>query len=162
MKKLLIIMVALAVAFSAGAWSRNLDKGVLLLASKSLTPKAQRVLTNYVGEDHSKPAGHLAWHRKNGRHLETEGWHTLHLNAELQPSAQDENDALVQIEKALEVIKNRKKHTTAEVSFAITPADTDIAKLSKEKQAEIHAIADRQAQRAAYRLAAVLNEIFKE
>lgn len=119
MKKLLIMMVALAVAFSAGAWSRNLDKGVLLLASKTLTPKAQRTLTNYVGEDHSKPAGHLAWHRKNGRHLETEGWHTLHLDANLLPAAQDENDALVQIEKALEVIKNRKKHSTAEVSFAI-------------------------------------------
>ena len=51
MKKLLIMMVALAVAFSAGAWSRNLDKGVLLLASKTLTPKAQRTLTNYVGPD---------------------------------------------------------------------------------------------------------------
>lgn len=119
MKKLLIIMVALAVAFSAGAWSRNVDKGVLLLASKSLTPKAQRTLTNYIGEDYTKPAGHLAWHRKNGRHLETEGWHTLHLDKNLQPSAQDENDALVQIEKALEIVKNRKNHSTAEVSFAI-------------------------------------------
>ena len=50
----------------------------------------------------------------------------------------------------------------ARLCFAITPADTDIAKLSKEKQAEIHAIVDRQAQRGAYRLAAVLNDIFKE
>ena len=119
MKKLLIVIVALAVSLSAGAWSRNVDKGVLLLASKSLTPKAQRTLTNYIGEDHSKPAGHLAWHRKNGRHLETEGWHTLHINNELQPSAQDENDALVQIEKALEIVKNRKKYSKAEVGFAI-------------------------------------------
>ena len=119
MKKLLSIIIALVVALSAGAWSRNVDKGVLLLASKNLTPEAHRLLTSYVGEDHTKPAGHLAWHRKNGRHLETEGWHTLHLDKALQPNAQGDNDALVQIEKALQVVKNRQQYKKEEVSFAI-------------------------------------------
>ena len=54
---------------------------------------------------------------------------------------------------------------TANVSrycHTLTPAGTDIAKLSKEERAEIHRVVDRQIQRAAYRLAGVLNEIFKE
>ena len=54
---------------------------------------------------------------------------------------------------------------TADVArycFTILPADTDVAKLSKEERAEIHRVADRQAQYAAYRLAGVLNAIFSE
>ena len=54
---------------------------------------------------------------------------------------------------------------TADVSrkcFKLTPADTDIAKLSRDVKEAIHSVVDRQAQLAAYRLAGVLNEIFKE
>ena len=54
---------------------------------------------------------------------------------------------------------------TADVSrkcFNLTPKGTDVAKLSKEDREAIHEIVDRQMQRAAYRLAGVLNEIFKE
>lgn len=120
MKKILLLCVAILVGtLSASAWKPQLDKAVLLVACQSLNPAAQRTLKNYIGEDPTKPAGHLAWHRKNGRHLETKGWHKLHLDKNLQSAAKDENDALVQIEKALMVIKNRKSHGTDEVSFAI-------------------------------------------
>ena len=120
MKKILLLCVAILVGtLSASAWKSQLDKAVLLAAYQNLNPTVQRTLLNYIGEDPTKAAGHLAWHRKNGRHLETEGWHRLHLDANLLPAAQDENDAMVQIEKALEVIKSRKNHSTEEVAFAI-------------------------------------------
>jgi hypothetical protein len=90
-----------------------------VVASQNYTPKTYRLVTYYVNEDHTKAANHLAWHRKNGRHLETAGWHKLHLDASLQPAAKDENDAYVQIEKALEILRNHKQHNEKSVRFAL-------------------------------------------
>lgn len=45
--------------------------------------------------------------------------------------------------------------------FQITPANTDIAKLTAEEKANVLALADEMAMKAAYRLAYVLNTIFK-
>lgn len=53
---------------------------------------------------------------------------------------------------------------TANVSrycFKLTPKGTDVAKLSQEEKEAIHDVVDQQLQRAAYRLAFVLEEIFK-
>ena len=46
-------------------------------------------------------------------------------------------------------------------AYAITPADTDVARLSADEKADVLALADEMAMKAAYRLAYVLNEIFK-
>lgn len=46
--------------------------------------------------------------------------------------------------------------------FYAMPAGTDRAKMSSDDVATVHAIVDKQVQRAAYRLAGVLTEIFKE
>ena len=51
--------------------------------------------------------------------------------------------------------------TQAHRAYAITPADTDVAKLTAEEKAAVLALADEMAIKAAYRLAYVLNEIFK-
>lgn len=50
----------------------------------------------------------------------------------------------------------------ARLCFALLPEGTDVGRMSAEKLAEVHSISDRQAQLAAYRLAHILNEIFKE
>lgn len=120
MKRIIILTaVIFAGVFAAGAWSHSMDKGVLLFAAKHLTPEAKAVVAEYVGDDITKAEGYLVAQRKAGRLTHTEGWHTLHLDKNLQPSAKDENDALVQIEKALEVMRNRNQHSKAEVSLAI-------------------------------------------
>ncbi len=120
MKKIIILIAVLfAGVFSAGAWSHSMDKGVLLFAQKLLTPEAKSVVAEYVGDDITKAEGYLVAQRKAGRLAHTESWHTLHLDSNLQPSAKDENDAFVQIEKALEVMRNRNQHSKADVSFAI-------------------------------------------
>ena len=119
MKKIILAVLLVAATLSAKAWSTNYDKAVLLVASQSYSPETHNLVTEYVGKDHTRPSNHLAWHRRNGRHLETEGWHTLHLDQHLKHAAKDENDALVQIDKALEVIRNRELYDKSKVSFAI-------------------------------------------
>ena len=53
---------------------------------------------------------------------------------------------------------------TADVSrycFTVTPKDKELSKMTKEEVETVHSIVDKQMQRAAYRLAGVLDEIFK-
>lgn len=50
----------------------------------------------------------------------------------------------------------------AHAAFEIIPEGTDIAKLSKEQQKRVHEVTDRAILVGAYRLAYVLNTIFKE
>ncbi len=119
MKKIILAVLLVTATLSAKAWSTNYDKAVLLVASQNYTPETHALVTKYVGKDHTRPSNHLGWHRRNGRHLETEGWHTLHLDKNLQPAAKDLNDAYVQIEKALEIVRNHNNHDKATVSFAV-------------------------------------------
>ena len=46
-------------------------------------------------------------------------------------------------------------------TFVITPANKDVARLTAEEKAEVLALSDEMAMKSAYRLAYVLNEIFK-
>ena len=119
MKKIILAVLLVAATLSAKAWNSSYDKAVLLVASHHYNPKTLRLVKEYVHEDVTKASNHLAWHRKNGRHLESAGWHQLHLDKDLQPVTTDENDAYVQIEKALEIIRNRNDHDKATVSFAV-------------------------------------------
>lgn len=119
MKRIILAVILLAATLSVKAWNSAYDKAVLLVASQNYNPKTYRLVTYYVHENHAKASNHLAWHRKNGRHLHTAGWHTLHLDKNLQPAAQDENDAYVQVEKALEIIRNRNDHEEDVVKLAV-------------------------------------------
>ena len=119
MRKIVLAVLLIAATFSAKAWNTAYDKAVYLVAAQNYNPKTLRLVQYYVNEDVTNASNHLAWHRKNGRHLESAGWHKLHLDASLQPAAKDENDAYVQVEKALEIIRNRKDHDDAVVSFAV-------------------------------------------
>ena len=119
MRKIILAVVLIAATLSAKAWNSSYDKAVLLVAAQNYNPKTLRLVKEYVNEDVTRASNHLAWHRKNGRHLESAGWHQLHLDASLQPVTTDENDAYVQIEKALEVLRNHKKHNAKAVRFAI-------------------------------------------
>lgn len=119
MKKIILSVLFLSATLSAMAWSANYDKAVYLVAAQNFTPETKALVAKYIGNDVTRASNHLSWHRRNGRHLESEGWHSLHLDANLQHATKDGNDALVQIEKALAVIRNHEQHDKATVSFAI-------------------------------------------
>ena len=119
MKKIILAVLLVAATLSAKAWHVNCDRGVLLLAAKNYNPETLRLMQQYVGDDLTKPAYYFISLRKDGRYLETEAWQKLHLDANLKPAAADEGDAYVQIEKALEIIRNRKDHNAKTVRFAL-------------------------------------------
>lgn len=120
MRKIVLLCAALFVGtLSASAWSSVFDKTALLVASQNYNEVTKELVVHYVSGDFTRPAGYLAMCRNNGRMSESKGWHRLHLDSNLQPAAKDENDAYVQIERALEVVRNHKEHKKADVGVAI-------------------------------------------
>jgi hypothetical protein len=119
MKKIILVVALIAATLSAKAWHIRYDQGVLLAAAQNYNPVTRQLVQRYVGEDMSKPANYLASLRKEGKLLESADWHKLHLNADLKPAAADDKDAYVQIEKALEILRNHKQHHEKSVRFAL-------------------------------------------
>lgn len=120
MKKIVLLCVSLFVGtLSASAWAIVFDKAALLVAAQNYNDKTKEFVVRYVGEDFTKPLCYLEELRKGGSLPESKEWHRLHLDENLQPAATDENDAYVQIEKALEVVRNHKQYNKSEVSHAI-------------------------------------------
>ena len=119
MKKIILAVLLVAATLSAKAWHVNCDRGVVIMASNHYNPVTLNLVKQYVGEDLTKSAYYLASLRKDERYAYTEAWSKLHLDSNLKPSAQVEGDAYVQIEKALEVLRNHKNHNNKTVRFAI-------------------------------------------
>ena len=119
MKKIFLLMAFALTVSVANAWHKNCDAGVVALAVKHLTPEAKSVVNKYLGaayEDDVRQLYYLEW-KKRAKH--TKEIHYVHLDENFQPLNVEGDDALVAIEKALEVLRNRKSHYDAEVKTAL-------------------------------------------
>ena len=115
MKKIIFVLAFVLTVSVANAWNKMADEGVVVLASKHLSGEAKSMLTNYLGESYADDVQYLTiLERKNVAGF-TKEIHYLHLDKELQPVKVEGDDALVAIEQALAVVRDRKSHSTGEV-----------------------------------------------
>ena len=119
MKKIFIALALLMGVSSAQAWNWVYDQAALLLAFESMTPVAQEELKKYLGEDVRMQVQTFEKARKKGELLETADWRTISLDMNLKPIVADDKNAVVQLENAVEVVKNRASKDNDEVEFAI-------------------------------------------
>jgi hypothetical protein len=82
MKKLLLIVALVAISFSAGAWNRQQDEGVVILASKHLTPKAKMVVDGYLGTDYADDLVYIYNLERRKRSPYSTEVHYIHLDDE--------------------------------------------------------------------------------
>ena len=119
MKKIFITLALILGAYSAQAWNWVYDQAALLLAYENMTPAAQTELKKYLGENVRAQAQTFEKARKSGELLETADWRTISLDMDLKPVVVDDKNAIVQLENAVEVVKNRASKSDEEVTFAI-------------------------------------------
>ena len=119
MKKIFITLALIMGAYSAQAWNWVYDQAALLLAYENMTPVAQAELKKYLGDNVKNQVQTFEKARKSEKLLETADWRTISLDMDLNPVTVDEKSAIVQIENAVEVVKNRASKSDEEVSFAI-------------------------------------------
>ena len=119
MKKI-FLLVAFALTVSvANAWHKNCNAGTVALAMKHLTPEAKSVADKYLGAAYEDDCGYIYTLERKKKANSTKEIHYLHLDKNFQPLSVEGDDALVAIEKALDVLRTRKSHSDAEVKAAL-------------------------------------------
>ena len=126
MKKIFLFLVFAVTVSVASAWSRKCDEAVMMVANEHLTPEASKVVKKYLGKSFADDVHYLYKLEKEQfkdmskkeRKAASE-IHYLHLNSQLQPRDVKGKDALKATEQALEVIRNYKSHSKAEVTVAL-------------------------------------------
>ena len=119
MKKLFITLALAMGVYTAQAWNWVYDQAALLLAFETMTPEAQSVMKQYLGENIRQQIQTFEQARKKGNLTESASWRTISLDMNLKPVVADDNNAIAQLEKAVEVVKNRASKDNEEVELAI-------------------------------------------
>lgn len=119
MKKIFIALALVMGVYSAQAWNWVYDQATLLLAYENMTPKAQEELKKYLGENIRTQIQTFEAARKKGEMLETADWRTITLDINMVPVVADDKNAIAQLEKAVEVVKNRASQSEEEVELAM-------------------------------------------
>ena len=119
MKKIFLVVAFALIASSAGAWGLTQDEGVVVLASKHLTPKAKSVLDSYLGESYLDDVQYLTNLEKKKKASHTKEIHYLHLDSSLKPMKVEGDDALVALEGAIAVVRTRDSHSKEQVVKAL-------------------------------------------
>lgn len=111
MKKSILTLSLLLLAFTAGAWNKLSLPAIVTLASKHLTSEAARATKSALGND-------LA-----SSDLTAQKQYLFHLNAEYTPTGRDKNDVLVVIEESVERLNKDNKDKEAILCIARAIAD---------------------------------------
>jgi hypothetical protein len=119
MKKIFITLALAMGVYSAQAWNFVYDQAALLLAFENMTPAAQAEMKKYLGDDIRSQVQTFENARKKGELLESADWLTISLDSNLLPIIKDDKNAIVQIENAIEVVKNRASKDNEEVALAM-------------------------------------------
>ena len=119
MKKIVIALALLVGVQSAQAWNWVYDQAVLLLAFENMTPAAQSEMKKYLGENIRQQIQTFEQARKRGEMAESAEWRTVALDMDMKVVVNDDKNAVAQLEKAVETVKNRASKDKAEVELAI-------------------------------------------
>jgi hypothetical protein len=117
-----LVLVLALTASAAFAWDKRPDEGVVVLASKHLTPEAKALLDKHLGSDYFDDVHYLYTLEANKKAKHTSEIHYLHLGRNLRPVKVEGDDALVALEQAVEVIRNHKSQSDSEVAKALRVA----------------------------------------
>lgn len=120
MKKIIISMFALLMmANNAFAFSTFAHQTVSKLTEMNLTDKAKNEVRAILKTSITKECVWLNTLRKNPEMAHTKSWHYFQLDANGKSTTTDENDGIVQLEKAIAVLRNRQNHNEVEVLQAL-------------------------------------------
>ena len=119
MKKILLVVVLALVTLGAKAWTVQQDEGVVLLATKYLSPKAKMVVEEHLGTTYADDVAYLVKLEKRKQSPYSKNVHFLHLDANLQPMVVEGDDALKSIKQALAVVSASESHSKSDVTAAL-------------------------------------------
>ena len=119
MKKVFLFLVFAMIVSVANAWHKNSEAGVVVLATKYLTPEAKALVEKHLGTRYEDDVDCLYYWQMKKRADYTNEIHYLHLDKDFQPLSVEGDDAYAALEKALTVVRAHKLQSDAEVKTAL-------------------------------------------
>ena len=122
MKNSIKYMVSLALLFVVSdvwAWNGRGHEVISVLATERLTPEAKKQVEKILGGDIRSNASWLNELKKAEQTAHTKYWHNVMLDAECRPVMKDENDGMVQLERNIEILRNRAEYSGTQVATAL-------------------------------------------
>ena len=117
--KYIIVAFALLAAPAAQAWNAKSSRSIAELATLHLTPEAKSQVEAILGGSLSKNTSWLARLRKEGQAQHTAQWQSVTVARNLRSMTSDENDAVVQIERATAILRDRANQSDSLVQASL-------------------------------------------
>lgn len=112
MKKIIIAVLALvAVATEASAYTLYGHQTIAQLADMYLTDGARKKVERILDSDIVAASGWLMEVRKHPDYQHTKLWEKTYINESGKSTTMEENDGVVQLEKSIAVLRNRKNES---------------------------------------------------
>ena len=118
-KSIIIALVLLFTINAAEAFNAFTHQTIAVLADRNLTAKAKQEVKAILKTDMKAASTWLNTLRKNPAYAATKGWHFTTLNANGKSTTMEENDGVVQLEKAIAVLRNRKNESDSLVQASL-------------------------------------------
>ena len=119
MRKFILFLIFASTISLANAWVPRSEEGILLFATKYLTPQAKSLVDIHFGESYRDDVQYLYNLEKKEVAKHTKEIHYVHLNKNLKPANVEGDDALKALEGALAVVRNHQSHSSGEVKTAM-------------------------------------------
>ena len=115
-----IVCVALTLMVGdAWAWHTRGHQVISMLATERLTPAAKQQVESILGGDITSNTLWLNSLKKVEAYKHTRFWHNVVLDETCQPAATGDNDGLVQLERHIDILRNRDKYSEEQVLTAL-------------------------------------------
>lgn len=111
MKRMIVLMALFMVTGAASAFAPFGHHTIAALADKYLTDNAKTEVKAILKSDMIKHSNWLNSLRKEDKMPHSKDWHFFVLDANGKSTTMNENDGVVQLEKAIDVLRNRANHS---------------------------------------------------
>ena len=120
MKKIIILIsVSILMVGEALAFTTFGHQSIAALADKYLTDNAKKEVKAILKTDMVRASFWLNTLRKKPEYAYTKDWHITTLDANGKSTTTAENDGVVQLEKAIDVLRNRTNHSDSLVQASL-------------------------------------------
>lgn len=119
MRRYIILAISLLAITTASAWNKFAQQCIATLAEQNLTERAKGETTKILGGDLASNSWWLQTLAKEEATKYTASWHFISVNSALQSTTKSEKDGVVQIERCVDILKNRTEHSDSTVVAAL-------------------------------------------
>ena len=122
MKTTIKYIVSLALTLTvcnAWAWHKTGHEVIAMMATERLTPATKAQVESILGGDILSNSLWLNTLKNGETTKNTRYWHKVTLDADCRATINDENDGLVQLERNIEVLRNRESYSEERVMTAL-------------------------------------------